>query len=129
MVNEVKEPKRFMKKWWLEVNLPDGCRWAGWINTVADSKNGLPESIFGTFWAEHLEGETGTRGRFDLGDGEEGNYVITAWMKGPAYIPKNHSSEEAERYFKAERSLPHWQRIHGRIEECLVLSNTYIDEF
>lgn len=125
--NGVKEgTQMFMKKWWLQFETQNGRRYAGWINTTAENMESFPEKITGTFYI--LKDETGCHGEFCLSSGETG-YVVTAWMKPKAYQPLNHSSSECEKFFASETSLPTWERFDMKIEDCLCLEKTYIDQY
>lgn len=116
----------YMKKWWLEFTLEDGRRWSGWINTKAQNKEDFPETIKGTFFTERRE--DGCRGKFILEDGTTDS-VITCKMSPKEYMPKDHGSSEASKFIDSEKSLEIWERIDMKIEDCLNLKKTYVDNY
>jgi hypothetical protein len=118
-----------MKKWWLEFSTPDGREWSGWINTMANAEEDFPETIKGTFWTEKVR-DVGCYGNFKLEDGTEG-YVICNKMCRPMKVGNINSFSTAgwEAYFASRESLPEWERFDMRIEDCLVLSKTYVDSY
>lgn len=112
----------FLKKWWLEFMTKDGRRWSGWINTKAESREDFPKFIKGYFYTE--KDEEGCHGKFKLNTGETG-YVVVNKMCPPEYLPKDFSSNEAERYFQSNNALSKWERFDMNIEDCLNLDKTY----
>lgn len=46
---------RFMKKWWVEADLPNGKLLKGWLPIIynVNSKDEIPKTITGTFWSEN----------------------------------------------------------------------------
>jgi hypothetical protein len=134
--------KYFMKKWWLEHNFKDkfgnDLQFRGWINTVALDLDDFPETLSGSFWASKVEengrlkdGTVGMLGHFDIGFGEDDNYVFGSVY--PVYLSKsinysnNPSREKAELILEACKPLEMYDRFEARIEDCLVLSSTYVD--
>lgn len=117
----------YRKKWWLEYNFPDGCQFRGWINTDALSEDDFPETITGTFWACR-DKETGQHGYFDLGLGEDGN-----WVLGSVYLPEFNigeyempNPEVMERALRTLQPVKSFERFDTRIEDCLVPEKTYV---
>lgn len=133
----------YMKKWWLEYAFQDAqgrnLQFRGWINTCALNRHDFPETLEGTFWVSKVEengflrnGDIGMNGNFDIGFGEENNHVIGSVY--PVYLSEgvnfaaSPSREGAEMILKALTPVPRFERFEARIEDCLVLSKTYIDE-
>lgn len=127
---------RYMKKWWLEISMPDGKEWKGWINTIADRKEYFPEKLNGRFWSFKGEGYLGfgSYGLFILdGQTEEeakskSQYVIGALYPKPYVCRDYYSYTETKKALDSLNPLPFWNRIEGRIEDCLNLERTYIIE-
>ena len=126
----------FMKKWWLEHTFKDSkgrnLQFRGWINTKAISEEDFPEQIEGNFWVSKCEKDSkGTyriNGHFDIGFGEQDNYVF-----GSVYPIENINYSELNRekamsILKALEPLDYFDKFEARIEDCLKLNSTYVDK-
>lgn len=130
----------YMKKWWLEHKFlnEEGkvIEFKGWINTIALSKEDFPEVLQGTFWASkvpengYYKGNIGMKGRFDIGFGEENNYIIGSCY--PSYLlddidfQNNPTREKAELILKSNKPLPRFPYFQAKIEDCLIPEKSYI---
>lgn len=134
---EASKPSRFIKKWWLEYEFPDGKIFRGWINTTANSKTAFPDEIRGRFCA--WRDAVGFHGHFVLdGQTEEeaiakGQYVVSAGVL-PKPVPVHCDSlsrASAERILENNTVIEGYQfsRFDARLEECVKPENTYIDSY
>lgn len=124
----------YMKKWWLEhiFTGKDGKKYKfrGWITTNALHKEDFPETLEGTFWVSKVK-ENGisskgiiyTDGYFDIGFGEKGNFVISDGV-----FPFYDNIESHEQILETMKRALEYDRLEARIEDCLVLDKTYIEE-
>ena len=133
----------YTKKWWLEKTFKDNegreVQFRGWINTHALDERDFPDTLEGTFWLEachdpndrKIYGEACFSGCFDFGFGEDNNFVFGNVY--PIYLEKgvNWNSQTragAENTLRANNAVDSmtWNRVEGKIEDCLVPSKTYI---
>ena len=124
-----------IERWWLGHQCEmDGHKveFRGWINTIAERKEDFPEMIKGSFWAQKNSGERGMHGYFHLDDGSEGKYNFVCGAVYPIYLKEGIcgvlNREDAEKIVHANEPLEGYPRFDARIEDCINLDLTYIQE-
>lgn len=136
--NEIENNFYFMKKWWLKHTFKDkngnDLEFRGWINTVALDERDFPDMLEGTFWAKSDEttiynGKQMMDGHFDIGFGEDENYVFGNVY--PVYLASginynDLSRSNANSILLANEPLPTFPYFATKIEDCLDLEMTYI---
>ena len=136
--NETENEFYFIKKWWINHTFKDkngnDLEFRGWINTVALDERDFPDMLEGTFWAKSDEttiqnGEQMMEGYFDIGFGEDGNYVLGNVY--PVYLESgidynNLSRSNTNSILSANEPLSPFPYFEAKIEDCLDLEMTYI---
>lgn len=136
--NEIENEFYFIKKWWLKHTFKDkngnDLEFRGWINTVALDERDFPDMLEGIFWAKSDEttiynGEQMMEGYFDIGFGEDENYVLGHVY--PVYLESgidynNISRSNVDSILSANEPLLTFPYFEAKIENCLDLEMTYI---
>ncbi len=135
---ETRTPKRYAKKWWLETALPNGKVFKGWITTMAENVADFPDMLYGTFCAwkdeEGLHGHFLLDGQSEAAVKENRQYVVMSGIFNEP-IPQQVDRPPMSRY-EADMILESirpvnclFERFDRRLENCIVLSKTYIETY
>ena len=105
--------KKFIKKWWLEQELPDGRFWTGWFGTTALHKEDFPPILKGEVWSEGRP------------DGQYGCFILDG-QENPENQPVFGTMYPS---YSSDVPLEEWEPISFRIEDAIVPEYTYIDSY